>query len=166
MGKLEAVDGSFASAAKPEVSFQALMDEVRQGSQDAAWTLLETYGPHVHRVVRRMLSAELRSKFDSVDFVQSVWLSFFANRSQVCDFAQPEQLVAYLAAMARNKVVTEVRRASTPQNAISAANNRWQHQARKIRPPANRHPVTLPLPVNAGTCSSLVSPIITEPFCK
>jgi RNA polymerase sigma-70 factor (ECF subfamily) len=56
------------------------------------------------------LSQELRPKFDSIDFVQSVWLSFFANRSQICDFGQPEQLIAFLATMARNKVVTEVRR--------------------------------------------------------
>ena len=110
MGKLDGMSESFLSASRPEINFQALMNDVRQGSQDAAWILLETYGPHVHRVVRRMLSQELRPKFDSIDFVQSVWLSFFTNRSRVCDFAQPEQLIAFLAAVARNKVVTEVRR--------------------------------------------------------
>jgi RNA polymerase sigma-70 factor (ECF subfamily) len=110
VGKVEELNDSFLNPARPEANFQSLMDDVRQGSQDAAWMLLETYGPHVHRVVRRMLSQELRPKFDSIDFVQSVWLSFFANRSQICDFGQPEQLIAFLAAMARNKVVTEVRR--------------------------------------------------------
>lgn len=90
--------------------FDRLMDEVRNGSQDAAWELLERVGPHVHRVVHRMLNRELRSKFDSMDFVQAVWASFFVNRRQICSFARPEQLIGFLVAMARNKVVQEHRR--------------------------------------------------------
>ena len=52
----------------------------------------------------------MRSKFDSVDFVQMVWASFFANPEQIAKFKESEQLIAYLASMARNKVVEETRR--------------------------------------------------------
>jgi RNA polymerase sigma factor (sigma-70 family) len=90
--------------------FERLIDGVREGSQEAAWDLLERIGPHVHRIVRRMLNRELRSKFDSMDFVQSVWASFFVNRRQIAGFTRPDQLIGFLVIMARNKVVSEHRR--------------------------------------------------------
>ena len=54
--------------------------------------------------MRRVLSPELRSKFDSLDFVQWVWLSFFRVRDKADRFERPEHLVKFLAGMARNKV--------------------------------------------------------------
>jgi len=93
-----------------EAEFNRLIEEIRNGSQDAAWDLLERVGPHVQRVVRHMLNKELRSKFDSMDFVQAVWASFFVNRNQIVSFTRPEQLVRFLVSMARNKVISENRR--------------------------------------------------------
>ena len=93
-----------------EGEFDRLIDEIRDGSQDAAWDLLERVGPHVQRVVHKMLSRELRSKFDSMDFVQAVWASFFVNRRQIVTFTRPEQLIRFLISMARNKVITEHRK--------------------------------------------------------
>jgi RNA polymerase sigma-70 factor (ECF subfamily) len=52
----------------------------------------------------------MRSKFDSLDFVQMVWASFFRNPHDICSFEQPEDLVKYLAALARHKVIEEYRR--------------------------------------------------------
>jgi RNA polymerase sigma-70 factor (ECF subfamily) len=52
----------------------------------------------------------MRSKFDSLDFVQMVWASFFADRERIARIRDPDQLIRYLAAMARNKVVEESRR--------------------------------------------------------
>lgn len=97
--------------------FQDLMRRVREGSNDAARELLETYGPHVVRVVRRRMSRELRSRFDSLDFAQAVWASFYAQRSRLEDVDDPETLLAQLAQMARNKVVTEYRRRVLTQRA-------------------------------------------------
>ena len=90
--------------------FLDLMQRVRAGSDDAARELLEAYGHHIYRTVRRRLSRELRSKFDSADFAQAVWGSFFANREVVLGFDRPEVLVAFLARMASNKVIDECRR--------------------------------------------------------
>ena len=59
--------------------FTSLMQRVHQGDEDAAWELLDEYGPHVINVVRRVLTSRMRSKADSTDFAQSVWASFFAK---------------------------------------------------------------------------------------
>src|SRR5262249_6025066 len=81
------------------------MEQVRSGSEEAARELLEIFGPHIIRVVRRKLDQRLRARFDSADFAQDVWASFFANppRHEVVD--RPEALIAFLVRMARNKVV-------------------------------------------------------------
>lgn len=91
-------------------NFDRLIEQVRQGSQEAAWDLIEQYGPRLVRIVRRQLPHSLRSKFDSLDFVQAAWASFFAQPSRVPDFAGEEQFVAFVAAVVSNKVKTEVRR--------------------------------------------------------
>jgi RNA polymerase sigma-70 factor (ECF subfamily) len=52
----------------------------------------------------------MRSKFDSLDFVQLVWGSLFRVRDKLDQFERPEHLAAYLVAMARHKVGMEIRR--------------------------------------------------------
>ncbi|MFT7641132.1 MAG: hypothetical protein ACI9G1_002877, partial [Pirellulaceae bacterium] len=32
---------------REKAAFQLLLDEVRKGAEDAAWTLVERYGPHI-----------------------------------------------------------------------------------------------------------------------
>lgn len=93
-----------------DLEFRSLMDRVRSGDQEAAWELLEVYGPHILRVVRKKLNVRLRSKFDSVDFVQSVWASFFRQPSCVRRFDTPQDLVRFLIAVAQNKVTDETRK--------------------------------------------------------
>lgn len=90
--------------------FRELMDRVRKGSEEAAWELVNQYGESIRRAVRRALHERLRSKFDSLDFVQIVWNSLFRGRDKLGRFGRPEELTAYLVAMARNKVGMEVRR--------------------------------------------------------
>jgi RNA polymerase sigma-70 factor (ECF subfamily) len=89
--------------------FQDLMQRVRQGNEQASRDLFDRYGPHVLRVVRRRLHKKLRPKYDSDDFVQAVWASFFTDMPEERSFEQPEALVAYLARMAQNKVVSAFR---------------------------------------------------------
>lgn len=95
--------------------FATLMQRVRDGSEEAVRELLETYGNHIYRAVRRRLNQQLRSRFDSQDFVQAVWTSFFAHRSVVLNFAEPQALVAYLARIAGNKVIEQCRRRMSSQ---------------------------------------------------
>ena len=93
-----------------ENSFQELLEAARQGSDEAASDLVHFYGPHVLRTVRRTLSQEIRCKFDSEDFSQAVWASFFSSPEQFSAVTEPKQLFRLLATMARNKVIDEVRR--------------------------------------------------------
>lgn len=91
-------------------TFEALLLRVHQGSHEAAWELVERYGEHIRAVVRRRMHPALRTFLDSDDFVQSVWGSLVRIGPRLSAIDRPEQLVALLARMARNKVIDEVRR--------------------------------------------------------
>ncbi len=92
----------------------SLLGRIRAGEEAAARELLVRYEAQVRLVVRRQLPRLLRSRFDSLDFLQSVWGSFFRQmRAGPDEFEQPRALVAFLAKVARNKVVDEYRRASS-----------------------------------------------------
>lgn len=97
-------------ADRPDTSFADLLQRVRQGSDDAAWDLVQTYGPYVLRTIRRTIGREIRGKFDSEDFAQAVWASFFAATDRFGDVREARQFVGLLATMARNKVIDEMRR--------------------------------------------------------
>lgn len=88
-------------------SFQLLLERVRAGARDAAAELVARYGDHIIRVVRRRLHRRLRPKFDSMDFQQDVWASFFTNPNR--RFADPDALAKFLAEVAKNKVLMAVR---------------------------------------------------------
>lgn len=90
--------------------FADLMRRVQAGRDDAAAReLLERYEADILRVVRRRLAPKLRSKFDSTDFVQAVWASFFANPPPAQALDRPEALGAYLQKLAQHKVIDAVR---------------------------------------------------------
>ncbi len=95
---------------EPVAEFGELLEQARQGSDRAAWDLVEAYGPYVLRTIRRTLSREIRGKFDSEDFAQAVWASFFRFPEQYDGVTEPQQLVGLLAKMARNKVIDEMRK--------------------------------------------------------
>jgi RNA polymerase sigma factor (sigma-70 family) len=89
--------------------FHDLMQRLRAGSPEAAETLLDNYHSDVHRVVRHWLHRRLRSQFDSVDFLQSVWGSFFALPAEDLQFADAATLRAFLLDLATNKVISAFR---------------------------------------------------------
>ncbi len=92
--------------------FRSLLSAPLDGDPEAAGRLCRDYEEPILRVVRRKLLPHLRSRYDSLDFVNDVWVSFFANPPQDARLASPQSLIAYLAQMASNKVV-EARRSST-----------------------------------------------------
>jgi RNA polymerase sigma factor (sigma-70 family) len=63
------------------------------------------------------LNRALRPRFDSQDFVQAVWASFFRHRSQVVRFKRPDELIAFLTRVAGNKVIDECRHRMQTQKA-------------------------------------------------
>jgi RNA polymerase sigma-70 factor (ECF subfamily) len=90
--------------------FRNLMQRVSEGSDNAAWEVVERYGDAIRRAVRRALDRRLRSKFDSLDFVQLVWSSFFRVRDRATRFAHPGELVTFLLKVTCSKVGMETRR--------------------------------------------------------
>ncbi len=99
-----------AQTSNENSEFQKILERVCAGSDEAIWELIETYGPHIQRVVRRRLNHKLRSKFDSLDFVQMVWASFFNEREKLANFKEPADLSRYLAILAKHKLLQETRR--------------------------------------------------------
>jgi RNA polymerase sigma factor (sigma-70 family) len=91
-------------------NFRKLIQAVREGSPEAFQQVIDQYGRHVYRAVRRRLDRRMRSKFDSDDFAQAVWVSLFDKRQQLDSFARPAELINFLAHVASNKVVDECRR--------------------------------------------------------
>jgi RNA polymerase sigma factor (sigma-70 family) len=108
-------------------NFEQLMGRLAEGSEDAGWELLDRYSTNILRAVRRHLPAKLRRTVDSTDIVQSVWKSLLRKGPSLDSLGSPDQLIAYLAGMARLKVLESQRAHSRRQphapNAESAAVN-------------------------------------------
>jgi RNA polymerase sigma-70 factor (ECF subfamily) len=94
---------------REQQEFEELLCRIRDGSEDAARQLLDRYGSHILLVIRQKLNVHLRPVFDSLDFLQEVWSSFFTGEMDQ-KFRDPNALITFLVRMARNKVVEEVRR--------------------------------------------------------
>ena len=99
-------------------SFRELMDALAAGSEEAAWELTRLYSPHIVRAVRMSLPRVLRTKVDSVDFVQSVWASLLLDPEELLHFEEPQQFIRYLSAIARTKVVDKYRHYSTQRRDV------------------------------------------------
>ena len=90
-----------------------LLDACRRGSRrpPPSWSAgtCRTSGA----AVRRRLVSGLRMRFDSQDFAQDVWLSFFRAALDRTDLRDEQGLVAFLSQMARLKVAEEYRHQTT-----------------------------------------------------
>lgn len=93
-----------------EDHFNELIQRLRENSEEAAFELFDLCKFRVYAAVRRRLNRQMRSKFDSQDFVQDMWASFFTNISQISRFSTEEELVGFLIRIAGNKVADEYRK--------------------------------------------------------
>src|SRR5262245_39418604 len=84
--------------------FQRLLREVQAGSEEAARELYDKYIAHLLRCVRHRMWQKLRTLYDSQDFTQQVWASFFSERQNLPDFDKPQDLANYLLGIACNKI--------------------------------------------------------------
>lgn len=110
---------------------------ISAGDQDAARELLTRYEAEVRLVVRRQLPRLLRSRFDSLDFMQSVWGSFFRRvRGEPAEFEDSRHLVAFLARAAKNKVIDEYRKAGSKKGDMHREEPLWADGERPRELPA------------------------------
>ncbi len=119
----------------------AFLKRIQAGDEGAARELLQRFESEVRLVVRRQLPKLLRSRFDSLDFLQSVWGSFFRRmRSSPTEFEDSRHLVAFLARAAKNKVIDEYRRAASRKNDMHREEPLWVD---------GRRPKDLPDPIDS-----------------
>ncbi len=104
-----------------EPDFADLIARARAGDDAAIREFLTRFEPEVRIIVRSRLPKLLRTRFDSMDFVQSVWKSFFADlRRGSQQFENVHHLRGFLAGVARNKVFEEHRRLTrTKKHAVA-----------------------------------------------
>jgi len=91
--------------------FTGLMAKAKAGDPAAIRDFLSRFEPEVRMMVRARLPKKLRTQFDSLDFVQAVSQSFFADPPlDAPDFQKVEHLRGFLAGVVRNKVFEQHRR--------------------------------------------------------
>ncbi len=89
-----------------------LIAQVKAGNADAMRDLILRFESDLRMSVRERLPQKLRSRFDSLDFVQKVWQSVLTKEGQDlgCLLPNAQHFRGYLAGVARNKVFEEFRR--------------------------------------------------------
>ncbi len=91
--------------------FNSLLKRAQAGDEGAIRDFLSKFEQEVQTMVRARLPKKLRSRFDSTDFVQSVWQSFFADPGRDSpEFETVEHFRGFLFGMVRNKVHEQHRR--------------------------------------------------------
>jgi len=91
--------------------FTGLMARAKAGDPAAIRDFLSRFEPEVRMMVRARLPKKLRTQFDSLDFVQAVWQSFFVEPAlDAPNFDKVEHLRGFLAGVVRNKVFEQHRR--------------------------------------------------------
>lgn len=94
--------------------FASLIAEVRSGDAEAARKCVRLYESEIRRAARvRLTDPRLRRLVDSIDICQSVFGRFFVSAANGSfDLERPEQLLALLVRMTRNRVIDLNRRAT------------------------------------------------------
>ncbi len=113
-----------------------LLARLRQGDEEAVETVFRAYEPYLRLVVRRHLSTGLRTKLDSVDVVQSVWVQLLQDfrRGGWC-FADAAHLKAYLTRATRNRLIDRFR-----QHRTALQHEQHLPDSDEERLPPNAHP--------------------------
>jgi RNA polymerase sigma-70 factor (ECF subfamily) len=92
----------------------ALLEQLCRGDDTAAERIFRAYEPYLRKVVRRKLPLGLRTKFDSLDVVQSIWADLLNGfRDAGWHFADANHLRAFLVKVTRNRFIDRCRRHQT-----------------------------------------------------
>jgi RNA polymerase sigma-70 factor (ECF subfamily) len=95
---------------------ESLLEQINRGDPAATEQIILAYEPYLRKVVRRLLPAGLRSRFDSVDVVQSVWSDLLEKlRTANWNFPDVAHLRAFLVRITRNRFVDRARQHQSSQ---------------------------------------------------
>jgi RNA polymerase sigma-70 factor (ECF subfamily) len=96
-----------------DAPLDSLLEKLAHGESEAAERVFRDYEPFLRAIVRRRLTPQLRSKFDSMDVVQSVWADVLEGfRAAQWQFPDQDRLKAFLARVTYNHFVNQCRRHS------------------------------------------------------
>ena len=141
-----------------EDEFAALMGRLLNGDKDAPRELVDRYGPHIVRSIRRRFRTQkMRTLYATEDCMQSVWASIFSDLERLRELESPQQLINCLATIAANELVDNNRKHSSQKNNLelecsvennhaafrvesidpspsqmAAARDEWEHQTKKL----------------------------------
>ena len=88
-----------------------LLERIRGGDSLAVEELVARYEPYLHAVIHRSLTDRVRSRFDSVDVLQSVWVHVLPGlRSGTWQFPDQAHLQAFLVKVAKRRLISRYRR--------------------------------------------------------
>ncbi len=88
-----------------------LLAKAKTGDEAAIADFLSRFENEVRMMVRARLPRKLRTRFDSTDFEQAVWQSFFTDlRRNLRNFDNIDHLRGFLSGVVRNKVQEQHRR--------------------------------------------------------
>lgn len=94
-----------------ELDVRDLIARAKLGDEAAFNQLLHRFEGEVRMMVRGRLPKTMRGQYDSMDFVQAVWQSFYADlKDGSPEFENARHLRKFLDGMARNKVFEQHRR--------------------------------------------------------
>ncbi len=87
-----------------------LLAKLCSGDMAAAEEAFLAYEPYLRKVVRSLLDQRVRSKFDSVDIVQSVWADLLRGfRNAGLRFEDAAHLRSFLVQVTRHRFIDQVR---------------------------------------------------------
>jgi RNA polymerase sigma factor (sigma-70 family) len=141
--------------AVPADEFETLMERVRSGDPEAARELFEKYGKQIQAVVRCRLNQPLRSRFDSVDFAQDAWASFFHIPPERITFRTPAELVDFLSSLARHKLIDAYRRQHL-------ADKRQGHEVQSLNASSEEPPGRQPRPSQLAVAKEQWSQLLRD----
>jgi RNA polymerase sigma factor (sigma-70 family) len=104
-----------------------LLERLWKGHGEVLGELFAVYESYLRAIVRSQLSSQLRSKFDSVDVVQSVWVQLLQRLEQDgCQVNDKNHLRALLVTIARRRLVSRARQCRWLSEADLAQEEEWE----------------------------------------
>jgi RNA polymerase sigma-70 factor (ECF subfamily) len=137
-----------------------LLARAQAGDEDAVRSL-QGLGQELRLMVRVRLPRELRSQFDSMDFVQDVWQSFLRKmREDPSGLQDIQNLRRYLVGAARNKVMEEHRRQTTRKHSIDRKENIYVKKGGREVP--REVPCSAPTPVESAQARDQIAQLLRK----
>jgi RNA polymerase sigma factor (sigma-70 family) len=144
--------------ANQDDDFSRLVHRAIKGDNAARDTIVEQHGETIRRAVRRVLSHRMRSVFDSLDFVQSVWYAVFQKADDLGRFQTADEFAAFVTAIAKNKVRAAARRRKHIHDERLDDDNNQHHNLPSRR---NLAASSVPLPIETVIASESLNELLS-----